>query len=232
MSTQPVGPAGIGNRIKVLVVDDHVILRQALGLSLEQSGYCSVVGYAGDGREAVALALAAHPDVILMDMVMPGLNGIEATRQVRKRIPSARVLVLSAYSDDERIEDALDAGASGYLSKSTDRDELVRAIRIVASGNQYVIPHAVRESDAGMHRPPSTLEQARLSEREREVLQLVAEGRSNREIAEALVLTIKTVESHRASVMRKLSAKSRADLVRFAMDNRITGFDVPPLEVQ
>jgi two-component system response regulator NreC len=224
VSALPLDPGISRDRIRVLLVDDHVLLRQALGFAVQTSGYCEVVGYAGDGREAVAMVLDLHPDVVLMDMVMPGLNGVEATRQIVKRAPSAHVLVLSAYSDDARVADALDAGALGFLSKSTDREELVRAIRVVSSGNRYMATDGV----TNIEKTRTRRDGGNLTEREREVLQLIAEGRSNRQIADELVLSVKTIESHRAGLMKKLSALSRADLVRFAIDNRIAGFEVLP----
>lgn len=211
-------------RIRVLIVDDHVLLRQALAHVLARSPGIEVVGHADNGREATTAAGKIRPDVVLMDMVMPGLNGIDATRQILRSQPKCRVLILSAHSDDERVTQALEAGAAGYLLKSADAEELVLAIRTVHGGGQYLA------AEVGHDLPPAPVSPiAELTEREREVLQLVAEGRSNSEIAEELTLSIKTVEVHRANVMHKLQAPSHTDVIRYAIQGGLVGLEMPPL---
>ncbi len=217
--TNPSGP-----RIRVLIVDDHVLLRQALAHVLQRSAGIEVVGHADNGREATSAAGKLRPDVVLMDMVMPGLNGIDATRQILRAQPKCHILILSAYSDDDRVAQALEAGAAGYLLKSADAEELVEAIRTVHAGRQYLAAEVGREIPP----PPASTPLSELTEREREVLQLIAEGMSNSEIAGELTLSIKTVEVHRANVMHKLQAPSHTDVIRYAIQGGLLGLEMPP----
>jgi two-component system response regulator NreC len=222
-----------GQRIRVLLVDDHAILRQALRRLLEQHAELEVVGDAGSGREALAATEKLMPDVVLMDMVMPGLTGLEATRQIRKRFPKVRVLILTGYMEDEQIVGALRAGAAGYVVKRSDTEELLLGIQAVHRGNTY-FSAAISDGDAVNH----YMWQARkedgkagyelLTSREREVLQLIAEGFSNQRIAQELFISVKTVEAHKAHIMSKLHARNRTDLIRYALRKGLVGMDAPP----
>lgn len=222
-----------GQRIRVLIVDDHAILRQALRQLLEQHSEVEVVGDADSGREAVLATEKLMPDVVLMDMVMPGLNGLEATRQIRKRFPKARVLILTGYMEDEQIIGALRAGASGYVVKRSDTEELILGIQAVHRGNTY-FSAAISEGDAvNQYMWQAKKEDGKagydlLTSREREVLQLIAEGFSNQRIAQELFISVKTVEAHKAHIMSKLHARNRTDLIRYALRKGLVGIDAPP----
>ncbi len=222
-----------GQRIRVLIVDDHAILRQALRQLLELEGEVEVVGDAENGREAIAAAEKLLPDVVLMDMVMPGLNGLEATRQLRKRCPKTRVLILTGYMEDEQIISALRAGASGYVVKRSDTEELLLGIQSVYRGNTY-FSSAISEGDAvnqylwQAKNEDSKIGYDLLTSREREVLQLIAEGFSNQRIAQELFISVKTVEAHKAHIMSKLHARNRTDLIRYALRKGLVGLDAPP----
>jgi len=220
-------------RIRILIVDDHAILRQALRLLLEGRPEVEVVGDAANGREAIAATEKLMPDVVLMDMVMPGLNGLEATRQIRKRFPKARVLILTGYMEDEQILGALRAGASGYVVKRSDTEELLLGIQAVHRGNTY-FSSAISDGDAvNQYLWQAKKEDGKagyelLTSREREVLQLIAEGYSNQRIAQELVISVKTVEAHKAHIMSKLHARNRTDLIRYALRKGLVGVDAPP----
>lgn len=221
-----------GARIRLLVADDHALLRQALHVLLEAQDGLEVVGEATNGRDAVEAAERLQPDVILMDMVMPGLNGIDATRQIIKRSPSTRILILTAYLEDERLLQALRAGAAGYVVKNSDMDELLLAIQSVHRGNTYFSTSvseeiSVHEVLLQSKQPEGRTGYELLTAREREVLQLIAEGLSNQAIADELVISVKTVEAHRAHIMTKLHAKNRTDLIRYAIRRGIVSLDGP-----
>ena len=220
-------------RIRVLIVDDHTVLRQSLRLLLESHTELDVLGDVANGREAAAAAERMQPDVVLMDVVMPGLNGLDATRQIRKRCPNTRVLILSGYEEDEQIIEALRASASGYLVKESDIGELLLAIQSVSRGNTF-FSSSLSEGDQAndfLLRARSRDAKAgydRLTDREREVLQLIAEGHSNQSIAEQLVISVKTVEAHKAHIMSKLGARNRTDLIRYAIRRGLIGLDPLP----
>ena len=222
-----------GQRVRVLIVDDHAILRQALCQLLEMEQEVEVVGDVSNGREAVAATEKLMPDVVLMDMVMPGLNGLEATRQIRKRFPTTRVLILTGYMEDEQILSALRAGASGYVVKRSDAEELLLGIRAVHRGNTY-FSAAISEGDAinqflwQAKQEDGKVGYDLLTSREREVLQLIAEGHSNQRIAQELFISVKTVEAHKAHIMSKLHARNRTDLIRYALRKGLVGLDAPP----
>jgi DNA-binding NarL/FixJ family response regulator len=206
--------------IRVLIVDDHTVLRDTLRLLLEMNGEVEVVGEAADGRQAIDLAEQLKPDVVLMDTAMPGLNGIEATAQIRKRMPRTKILILSGYGHEDQVRNALRAGASGYVLKSSSSEELLLAIRTVNQSNTY-LSQALAEGD----RLRSYLlaaegrggREASLSAREREVLQLIAEGFTNRAIAERLFISVKTVEAHKEHIVQKLGVRGSAELIRYAI---------------
>jgi len=219
-----------GSNIRLLVADDHALLRQALRALLEAQDGLEVVGEATNGRDAVEAAERLMPDVVLMDMVMPGLNGIEATRQIVKRSPSTRVLILTAYLEDERLLQALRAGASGYVVKNSDMEELLLAIQSVRRGNTYFsssVSDEISVNDVLMQakQPEGKTGYDTLTPREREVLQLIAEGLSNQGIGDELVISVKTVEAHRAHIMTKLNAKNRTDLIRYAIRRGLVSLD-------
>ena len=226
-------PRQFASRIKVLIVDDHAVLRQALKMLLENQQEVDVVGDAGNGREALEACERLHPDVVLMDMVMPGLNGLEATRQIRRRVPKAKILILTGYMEDEQILAALRAGASGYVVKKSDVQELLLGIQTVHRGNTY-FSSAISEGDAVQDylwqakKPESKTGYDLLTSREREVLQLIAEGYSNQKIAQELFISVKTVEAHKAHIMSKLHAQNRTDLIRYAIRKGIVGLESGP----
>ena len=211
--------------IRVLLADDHTIVRQGVRLCLEAMGDISVVAEAGDGQEAVALAGQLKPDVAVVDLTMPRLNGVEAIRQIRRDLPSCEVVVLSVHDSEAYVVQALRAGAAGYVLKRNAATELAEAIRAAASGQAYLHPAIARRviddylsrihatsSDDAFSEPHE-----RLTPREREVLQLAAEGHSTRAIAGLLCLSTKTVEHHRASVMTKLGLRGQTELVKYAI---------------
>ncbi|MCH7718042.1 MAG: response regulator transcription factor [Chloroflexi bacterium] len=222
-----------GQRIRILIVDDHAILRQALRQLLDLRQEVEVVGDAANGREAIAATEKLMPDVVLMDMVMPGLNGLEATRQIRKRFPKTRVLILTGYMEDEQILSALRAGAAGYVVKRSDTEELLLGIQAVHRGNTY-FSAVISDGDAvNQYLWQAKQEDGKagydlLTSREREVLQLIAEGYSNQRIAQELFISVKTVEAHKAHIMSKLHARNRTDLIRYALRKGLVGLDAPP----
>jgi DNA-binding NarL/FixJ family response regulator len=208
-------------KITLLLADDHNVVRWGLRALLASDPEFEVVGEAGSGREAITLVQQLKPDVVVMDLAMPLLNGMEATRQITAECPSTKVIVLSAYDDDPHVEQALAMEAAGYLLKHTAANDLIRAVREVHAGNAYFSPaiaERLREKRcAQLELPkPQTERARRLSVREAEVLQLVAEGYPNKQIADELRLSVKTVEKHRQSLMSKLKLHCIADLVQYA----------------
>lgn len=206
--------------LRLLIADDHTLVRQGLRRILEGQPGWEVVAETGDGREAVRLTAELKPDVVLLDIAMPHLNGVEAMQQIERRVPGVRVLVLSMYSDEAYVTRAIRAGASGYLLKDSADTDLIKGITAVAQGKSFFSPAAARVIVDNYARPTATGVADRfdsLSEREREVFQLVAEGYSNKEVAELLHISPATVETHRAHVMEKLDLHSTADLVLCAV---------------
>jgi DNA-binding NarL/FixJ family response regulator len=215
-------------RIRIMIVDDHTILRDTLRLLLEIHGEVEIVGEASDGRQAIDLAEQLKPDVVLMDTGLPGLNGIEATAPIRKRLPRTKVLTLSGYGYEDHVRAALAAGASGYVVKSSAAQELLLAIRTVYQSNTYL--SASLTEGRGMRHHLTDAERsesgtANLSPREREVLQLIAEGHTNRGIAERLFISVKTVEAHKEHIVRKLGVRGSAELIRYAIRKGLTFVD-------
>lgn len=209
-------------RITVLLAEDHTIVREGFRRMLEMESDLEVVGEAQDGRQAITLATELTPDVVLMDIAMPGLNGLEATRQVLKRCPRIRILILSAHNDDAYVQNATDSGAVGFLLKQTSAHDVCRAIREVHAGKTYFSPSISRR----LHRLQSNAigrlgiavnKAVKLSSREIEVLQLIAEGKANKETASELCISIKTVEKHRGNLMLKLDIHDTAGLTRYAI---------------
>lgn len=204
--------------IKVLLADDHTIVRQGLKLILASQPDFEVVGEAANGREAADLAEKLRPDIVLMDVQMPDLNGIEATRRMVAANSRLKVLVLSMHKEALYVREVLKAGARGYILKDAIDTELLSAMRSVARGDGYISP-AVSGALLSDYREQSSNPLDTLSTREREVLQLIAEGKTNKEVATRLNLSVYTVDSHRGKIMEKLNLHSAGELVRFAMKN-------------
>jgi two-component system, NarL family, nitrate/nitrite response regulator NarL len=214
------------NRITVLLAEDHAIVREGFRKMLELENDLQVVGEAEDGRQAVAMVRKLRPDVVLMDIAMPRLNGLEATRQVLKAVPATKVLILSAHSDDAYIAEASESGAVGFLLKQTSSHIVCEAIREVQNGNTFFSPAVAGRLRLLGARSPDRAGRlqsgiARLSSREMEVLQLIAEGKANKETAAELGISIKTVEKHREKVMSKLNIHDTAGLTRYAISSGI-----------
>jgi two-component system, NarL family, response regulator NreC len=205
-------------RIRILLADDHAVVRQGFKMILQAQPDMEIVGEAGNGREAIELSEKFKPDVVVMDVAMPELNGIEATRRVTASAPHVRVIALSMHKDSVYVREVLRAGARGYLLKDSGSDDLVSAVRAVARGEGYLSPavsHAVLDDYRRHVTNPIDL----LTSREREVLQMLAEGKTNKEIAGVLNLSVYTVDAHRGRIMEKLNLHSINELVRFAVRN-------------
>ncbi|OUN00067.1 MAG: DNA-binding response regulator [Paenibacillaceae bacterium ZCTH02-B3] len=216
--------------IRLLIVDDHAVVRSGLKALLDGKHDIEVVGDAADGNEGIRLALELKPDVVLMDLSMPhGKDGLTATSELKKQLPDTAVLVLTMYDDDEYLFRAIQAGASGYILKSAPHEELVQAIHSVARGDAYLYPTATRRlMNEYLERVKSGEgggAYESLSEREKEILALIAMGYSNKDIAEKLVISVKTVETHKSNLMEKLGLKTRPDLVKFALKKGLLNFD-------
>jgi two-component system response regulator NreC len=203
--------------IRTLIVDDHAVVRSGLRKVLEAEPDIEVVGEAGDARYAVFEARAKQPDVILMDVVMPGKSGIEAIPDVLHDAPDAKVLILSMQDDARYVREAFAAGASGYVLKEAADTEVVAAIREIASGGRYVHPALGARLVAADAEERKRAAEDPLSDRERDVLRLLALGHTNQEIADKLYISVRTAETHRAHIMQKLRVTTRAELVRFAL---------------
>lgn len=206
--------------INVLVAEDHTIVRKGICSLIDGKGDIQVVGEAEDGRKAIDKAGTLLPDVILMDITMPHLNGLEATRQIKKLFPQIKILALTMYTNEEYILQILQAGASGYVVKQAAPAELLSAIHAVYRGDSFLSPSiskTIIDEYLRHTAPVAPVEQEKLTDREREVLQLIAEGYSNREIADKLNLSVKTVGVHRSNIMKKLEIHSVTDLVKYAL---------------
>jgi two-component system response regulator NreC len=212
----------MSDKIRVLLVDDHVVLRAGLEALLNLEPDLEVVGKASTGEEAIERVRAVRPDVVVMDLGMPGMGGLEATRQIAAAENGARVLVLTSHAEEEYLLPVLEAGGSGYVKKTSADDDLISAIRVVSRGEVFLYPSATRLLLNGFRRAEERGEVSpveELSEREQEVLQLTAEGYSSVETGKKLFLSPKTVDTYRSRLMQKLGLGSRAELVRFALDN-------------
>jgi two-component system, NarL family, response regulator NreC len=214
-------------KIRILLVDDHAVVREGIKRLIDSHPDIELVGEAADGTEAVTAVDQLRPDVVMMDVSMPRLNGIDTTRQLRDAAPESKILALTVHEDDGYVREFLKAGALGYLLKRASTEELIRAIRIVAGGGVYVDPRVaetlVRTLVQPANVPPSPA--AELSERECEVMRLIALGYANKEIASQLDLSIKTIETYKARSMEKLGLRSRVDIVRLATER---GWFAPP----
>ena len=214
-------------KIRVLVVDDHAILREGIRALLGIQGDIEVVGDAANGLDAIAQAQKLDPDVVVMDIAMPGLGGIEATIELKKLGGRAKVLILSQYEDREYVRRLLKAGVSGYVLKKSAGSELANAIRAVQRGGLVLDPEVARTAmeEGGPAAPGEADPYEALTDREKQVLKLVAEGRSNKEVAELLGISVKTAMSHREHVMEKLGVHNRTELVRFAIRRGVIRVD-------
>lgn len=211
----------MGTRIRILLADDHTILRAGLRMMLNAQPDMEVIGEAQDGRQAINTTMTLQPDIVLMDITMPDMNGIEATKQIKRVAPEVKVLVLTMHENDEYVFQALRAGASGYILKEAADTELITALHVLRSGQFYLSPSAqsviVGDYLQRVHTGEEKDSYNNLTEREKEILKLVAEGYTNNQIAERLVISPKTVDTHRTHVMDKLNLHSRAELVKYAM---------------
>jgi len=205
-------------RIRILLADDHAVVRAGFKMILSAQADMEIVGEAGNGREAVESAEALKPDIVVMDVAMPELNGIEATRRLATSLPHTRVVALSMHKDSVYVREILRAGARGYLLKDSPAGDLVSAVRAVASGQSYLSP-GVSNAVLDDYRRHVTNPIDLLTTREREVLQMIAEGKTNKEIAGVLNLSVYTVDAHRGRIMEKLNLHSINELVRFAVRN-------------
>lgn len=211
--------------LRILIADDHGVLRAGLRALLNEETNFEVVGEASTSEEAYRLALRLKPDVILMDLSMPGIGGIEVTRRLRESLPTAKVLILTVHEDAAFLREAMKAGAVGYVVKRAAESELMAAIQAALRGDLYVHSSMTRALlDANRCSPPlpRRSDPEALTQREAEVLKLITRGYTNRQIADELKLSVRTVESHRANIMGKLGLASRADLVRWASDHKMT----------
>jgi two-component system response regulator NreC len=203
--------------IRTVVVDDHAVVRSGIKLLLEREDDIEVVGEAGNAKDAIFRARALNPDVILLDVIMPGQSGIEVLPSILKEAPETKVLVLSMQDDPSYVREAFAAGASGYVLKEAADEEVVAAVREIANGGRYVHPALGARMVAAEAEARAAADADPLSEREREVLRLLALGHTNQEIAKMLYISVRTAETHRAHIMQKLGLATRAELVRYAL---------------
>lgn len=217
--------------IQILIVDDHTVVREGLATIINAEAEMEVVGEAADAAEAVSLAVEKNPDLVVMDISMPDGDGIEATRRIKQTIPDVGVLILTVHEDKELMQEAIAAGASGYVLKQAIKSQLVHALRTVLRGELYLHPLMARklleasqqERAGGREHPESPGKQPHehLTPREIEVMRLIAQGYTNRQAAEALDLSVRTVEYHRSNLMAKLDLQGRVELVRYAEEHRL-----------
>lgn len=216
--------------VRIILVDDHAVVRSGLRMLLESKPGIEVVGDAADGDEAIRMALQIKPDLVLMDLSMPhGKDGLTATAELKKLLPDTAVLILTMHDDEEYLFRSIQAGASGYILKSAPHEELLAAIRSVSQGDAYLYPTATKrlmnEYMERVRNGDGADSYEQLSEREKEVLGWIAKGYSNKEIADRLVISVKTVETHKAHIMEKLGLKTRPDLVKYALKKGLLTFD-------
>lgn len=214
--------------ISIILVDDHVIMREGLRNLLEEESDIEIIGEADNGRDAVKISIEKNPDIVVMDVAMQDMNGIEATRQIKKENPNIKIIVLSMHSERQIVVGIFRAGASGYLLKASTSIELVEAIRTVYLGRKYLsqkISDIVLQEISDIKRDSEEIGVAILTNRESEILQLIAEGNSTKRIAEVLFISPKTVESHRANIMEKLDIHNLPELTKYAIRAGLTSLD-------
>ena len=215
------GMSQMSDKIRVMIVDDHVIVREGLRSLLEAQPDIKVAGEATDGEEAVSKTREIQPDIVLMDITMPGMSGLEATRQIRRQSPDAKILALTMHEGDEYFFKILEAGASGYFIKGGSSSELISALRAVHQGDVFIYPTMAKKLlNDYLKRVRAGQDKESydgLTNREREILKLIAEGHTNQDIADLLVLSIATVQTHRAHIMAKLGLRSPAELIKYAV---------------
>lgn len=213
----------------IIIADDHVIFREGLRVQLDSVNGMKVVGEAGDGRQAVKLAMKIKPDVVVLDISMPLLNGIEAARQIIRAVPATRIIILSMYKDRQYITEALKAGALGYIAKEESFNRLVAAIKTVLNGKIYLCPNTgnivLNDFVRQLRSVDSAESVSPLTDREREVLQLIAEGKTGKNIAGILFVSPTTIDTHRRNIMKKLSIHTTAGLVKYAIQHNIISID-------
>lgn len=207
--------------VRLLIADDHEIVRKGFRAVLEAQPDCSVVGECGDGRRAVEMAKELHPDIIVLDISMPSLNGLEAARQILKACPQTRILILTMHESDSLIREVLDAGARGYILKTDAGRDLVAAVDALRRNKTFFTSRVAQMILDGYLKGDTRHDDDRLTPRQREIVQLLAEGKSSKEVAVALGLSVKTAETHRANIMRKLDCHSVSEVVRYAIRNNI-----------
>jgi two-component system response regulator NreC len=216
------------NKLRLLLVDDHPIVRSGLRMLFQAEPDMEIVGEVGSGAEAVRAAAALKPDVVIMDVAMPGMSGIEATRRIKEATPDTAVLALTMHEDEQYFFQMLDAGASGYIPKRAAPDDLISAIRAVAEGNVFLHSTLARfliRDMAERNQAGAGPDEPALTQREQEVLTYIAEGYTNRQIADALVISIKTVDRHRENIMAKLDVHNRVELVKYAIQRGLIAVD-------
>lgn len=213
------------DEIKVLIADDHTVVRKGIRALLETEPGITVVGEAADGEDAIHRALALKPDVILMDLVMPKLDGVQAIKELREVLPEIKVLVLTSFAEDRRIVAAIEAGALGYLLKDSSPEDLARAIREVHRGESSLHPKVAQQLVKKLQRPAEEPEREELTARERKVLALIARGLSNREIARELSISEPTVRTHVSNILRKLGLKSRTQAALYALKEGLASLE-------
>ncbi|MDQ0200572.1 response regulator [Neobacillus ginsengisoli] len=216
--------------IKILLVDDHAVVRMGLTMLLNKNPEMEVIGEASEGNEGIKKALKLKPDVVVMDLSMPhGKDGLSATTELKKHMPNVHILILTMHDDEEYLFRAIQAGASGCILKSAPHDELMSAIEAVSLGDAYLHPSATKrlmEEYLGSMKQDSSNTYNLLSDREKEVLTLIAKGYANKEIAEQLVISVKTVETHKGKLMEKLQMKTRPELVEYAVKKGLLGYGI------
>ncbi len=204
--------------IRILLVDDHTVLREGLKALLNSETDLRVIGDVSDGRQAIEAVRSLHPDIVVTDISMPGLSGFECVRVLRQEHPNLKIIILSMHANHEYVTKVLQHGANGYVVKQADAGEVIAAIRAVMAEGAYLSPSISKHLiDDYLSRNPARQAGPRLTTREREVAQLIAEGQITREISEVLTISVKTVETHRANIMKKLNAKSPADIIKYAI---------------
>ena len=213
------------NDINIILVDDHKLLRAGLKNIIEQRSNMHIIGEANDGREAIKICSKLQPDVLVIDVAMPGLNGIEAASQIQKNHPNIKIIGLSMHSSKQFIQGMFKAGAFGYLLKDGDAEELLIAITTVMENKKY-LSKDINQEFLTLLRNGDTIEKAQLSNREKEVLQLIAEGNSSKEIGETLFLSPKTIDVHRNNIMKKIDLHTIPELTKYAIQKGLTSLDI------